>query len=165
MKICFLVTSFLRYEGDYSFNHCYMKKLIENGIDIDVVVPHDRENSKDFEIIDGIKIHRFRYFIPKRFQRIAYHGGIAENVHNNPIAKLQFPIFILMYFIKSLWVSRKADIIHAQWIISGVISAILGRLYKKPTVLWIHGLVITNSLIKKLTIFALENNDYIMFLN
>ncbi len=162
-RVLQLVTSFLRFKGDDSFNHLFMKRLVDRGVEIDVIVPHDRENSLGFEVIDGIRIHRFQYFFPKRFQRIAYHGGVAFNLANSWIAKAQFPFFMLSFFLKTAKHLRNHNIIHAQWVPSGLIAVFFKLLTGKPVVLWIHRMVYRNPITKALTSFVLNNADYVMF--
>ena len=162
-KVLQLVTSFLRFKGDYSFNYEFMSRLVEKGVSIDVVVPHDRENSLGFEEVGGIRIHRFQYFFPKRWQRIAYHGGAAFNLANSWAAKAQFPFFMLSFFFKGLKHIRHQDIIHAQWIPSGLVGLALKALTGKPLVLWVHQMVYGNCIQKCLTSLVLRNCDFVMF--
>ena len=163
IRVLQLVTSFLRVRGDDSFNHEFMKRLAKRGIEIEVIVPHDRENSLGFEEIDGIKIHRFQYFFPKKLQRIAYHGGIPFNLSKSLFAKMQFPFFMVSFFLKTLKHIRGKDIIHAQWIPSGLIAVFFKKLTGKPVVLWNHNLPYGGFFLNSLTKFVLENCDFVMF--
>ncbi len=163
IRVLQLVTSFLRFKGDDSFNHKYMQLLSEKNVSIDVVVPHDRDNSLGFEVIDNIRIHRFQYFFPKSLQRIAYHGGVAFNLANSWVARLQFPFFMLSFFAKAILNTRGKDILHAQWIPSGLVAVAIKKLTGKPVVLWIHRMVHSNFVTKALNKFVLENCDYVAF--
>lgn len=163
IKVLQLVTSFLRFRGDDSFNHEYMRRLNEKGIALDVIVPHDRENSLGYEKIDGIRIHRFQYFFPKKLQRVAYHGGIPFNLANSFFAKAQFPLFMLSFFAKTARHWKGQDIIHAQWVPSGLIAVLLKKISKKPVVLWNHNLSHRGFFLKPITKFVLENCDFVMF--
>lgn len=163
LKVLQLVTSYLRFKGDDSFNHEYLCRLREKGIEIEVIVPHDRENSLGFEEIDGIKIFRFQYFFPKSLQRIAYHGGIPFNLANSFFAKAQFPFFMFSFFFKTAVHWKGRDIIHAQWIPSGLIAVLLKKISKKPVVLWNHNLSYGGFFLNSITKFVLENCDFVMF--
>jgi len=163
MRVLQLITSFLRFKGDDSFNYEYLRRIVSKVESIDVVVPHDRKNSLGFEVIGGIKIHRFRYFFPKSFQRIAYHGGIAFNLSNSLAAKAQFPFFMLSYFFKSLRRVSGKDLIHAQWLPSGLVALALKAVTGKPVVLWVHRMVFGNFLQRKLARFILRNCDSVVF--
>ena len=59
-----LTTSFPCYDGDMAgiFIYEQAKKMVEKGMDVSVVAPHDFE-TKGYEIREGIKIHRFQYGI------------------------------------------------------------------------------------------------------
>jgi len=162
MRVCMLTTSFPRYKGDLSGNFVYelAKNLVEQGVEVNVVAPHDYE-TKGYEVMDGIEIHRFQYMFPKRLQRLAYHGGIPSNIKRSLIAKIELPLFMLSFFLKSLKISKSCDIIHAHWTFSGLIGTFLKKIQRKSVVLTVHGSDINNipqkGLLKKLSIHTLKN--------
>ena len=95
MKVCILSTSYPRYSGDYAgiFVHNLAKELIFNNIKVKVVSPHDLD-TKNCEIIDGVKIERFKYWFIKKGQMLAYGGGMPYNLANSFLAKIQLPFFL-----------------------------------------------------------------------
>ena len=84
MKICMLTTSFPKYEGDIAGKFIFelAKELSKNNT-ISIVAPMDSNSSK-YELMGNIKVHRFSYMLPKRWQKIAYREGIIPNLKNNP---------------------------------------------------------------------------------
>ncbi|HEX55175.1 MAG: hypothetical protein DRO95_00190 [Candidatus Altiarchaeales archaeon] len=167
MKICMLTTSFPRFKGDYAGNFIYelAKNLVRRGVEVSVVAPHHHE-TKGYEMMDGIKVHRFQYFYPKKFQRIAYDGGIPSKLKGSLVAKLQLPFFLISFFIKSLDVARSCDIIHGFWAIpGGVISGIISQLLNKPNVITMYGsgmrIGARYQLLSKIIIYFLNSADYV----
>src|SRR3989338_10410513 len=99
MKICFLSTSFDEgYGGQHLF--ALAKGLAEKDIDMNVVVPSSSDSKSSFEIKNGVKIHRFNYFLHKTYQKLTSGQSILDQYNNSFIAKLQLPFFILFFIIK-----------------------------------------------------------------
>ena len=95
MKVLFVTHNYPRREGDYSgvFLHLLARKLTTFGIEIHVVAPHDIY-SEEYEELDGIKIHRFKYADSKH-ETLAYRGNMHRQLIANP-----FKSFTLMKFIR-----------------------------------------------------------------
>lgn len=167
MKVCMPTTSFPRYKGDLSGNFVYelAKNLVKRGVEVSVVAPHDYD-TKGYEVMDGIEVYRFQYMFPKKLQEIAYSGGIPSNLRRSLIAKLELPLFMLSFFLKSLGVCRRCDIIHAHWTFSGLIGVFLKKVHGKPLALTVHGSDINNlpphGLMKKTSVYVLKNADKIV---
>ncbi len=155
-------TSFVRFDGEDGFTIEYAKRLVAKGIAVDAVAPHDVD-TKGFEVIDGVAIHRFSYFFPKSLQRLAYHGGVAFNLSKSTLAKFQFPLFMFSFFLKTAWNAKGKDIIHAQWVPSGLISVLIKKLTGKPVVLWVHRMNYGGPFVKSMTRFVLRNCDFVLF--
>lgn len=160
MKIHVLSTSYKKYKGDFEtpFIHALNKELSKNN-DITVITSHGKD-TKDFEIIDGIKIYRFQYFFPKRFQQLTYTGGMLESFKGSMVSKIQIPLFMFSFIFKSIMKCRNADVIHAHWTPAGFVAIILKKIYKKPMVLTLHGADMRN-IPKSLNRFILKNVDAI----
>jgi len=142
MKVCILTTSYPRYEGDFAgiFIHNLAKELVKNDVEVNIVAPH-HVGAKRFEIIDGIKVYRFPYFYPAKYQRLAYEGGILPNLRRSNLAKIQVPLLFLseLFYAFKIIRKEKIDVIHSHWIIpSGLVGEILKRILKKKHILTIH---------------------------
>lgn len=140
MKVCMLTTSYPRTRGDYAGNfvHNLAKGLVEKGIKVSVVAPHDVD-TKEHEFIDGVEIYRFQYWFTKKGQKVAYGAGIPDNLKNSFLARIQLPLFLLFFSLKSLRVVRNCDIIHAHWILSGFAAIFPKKMYEKPILLRVRG--------------------------
>ena len=140
MKVCILTTSFPRFPGDYAsvFVYDLAAELATDGMDVHVITPAE-SGTLNFEIINGVNVHRFSYFWPVKWQRIAYLGGIPDNLRRYPIAWIQLPFFLLAFFWKAIQVGRDCDLCHAHWVFSGLVALGLAIISPKPVVLTVHG--------------------------
>ena len=88
---------------------------------------------------DGIPVYRFTYFWPSGLQKLAYGDGIPTNIRRSFLAKMQLPVFILFFFLKSLRHSSNVDVIHSHWTIAGLVGVFVSKLTRKKHVLSMHG--------------------------
>ncbi|GAF98129.1 unnamed protein product, partial [marine sediment metagenome] len=103
------------------------------------VITSGDKTTKNFEIRDDVKIHRFSYFFPKRLQRLTYTGGMRESFKHSFFAKIQVPFFILFFFLKAIKFCKNSDVINAHWTLSGFAAIPFKKMFKKPLVLTEHG--------------------------
>lgn len=160
MKICMLCTSYPRSKKDHwvPFTHSLAKELAKEE-EIVVITSHGSD-TKDFEIRDNVQIYRFQYFFPPKYQKLTYMGGMSESFRSDFLAKTQLPFFLLSFFLKSLFICRKCNVINAHWTISGLIAIVLKWIYKKPVILTIHGGGIRNTP-EWLSRFILKHVDFV----
>jgi glycosyltransferase involved in cell wall biosynthesis len=137
------------------------KHLVKSGVKVKVIAPHDA-GSKPKETIDGIRIRRFRYFYPTRWQKLAYGAGIPTNLMSSRLAKFQLPFFMMAFLLSAVVNIRHIDIIHCHWSIAGLIGVIVGKLFRKKVVLMVHGAEVfvlgRNPVLK----FVLKHTDYLI---
>jgi len=136
-----LTTSFPRFLGDYSglfvFRLC--RTLASFDLKLDVVAPSHHDTAAS-EIMGGFQVSRFRYFFPKRLQLLAYGpGGIPANLKRRPWLLFLVPFFMGMFVLKSFQISKDADVIHAQWLYSGMIALFLKKIRQIPFVVTLRG--------------------------
>ena len=139
MKILLLATSYPRSKHDHwvTFTHSWAKELARTE-DV-TAVTSDGPDARKYEERDGVKIHRFTYFYPRRLQRLTYTGGMSESFKGGFLPKIKVPFFLLSFFFKSLKHGRTCDILHAHWTLSGLVAIPIRWIYKKPVVLTEHG--------------------------
>ena len=140
MKTCMLTTSYPRYSGDFagSFIHSLAKELVKGGIAVCVVAPQD-VNTKTHEFVDGVEIHRFQYWLTRAGQRVAYGAGMPDNIAKSVLAKIQLPLFMLLFFIKGVTVAKECDLIHAQFLLSGVVGVWIKKITRRELIITAHG--------------------------
>jgi glycosyltransferase involved in cell wall biosynthesis len=162
-NVLFLVTSYVRNKKDQSAWHDHLKECAKQGVDYDVVMPHDNEDSKSVEVIDKIKIHRFQYFFPRSSQKLAYYGGVAHNFSNKLSAKLQMPFFMANFFVKAMRWAKGKDVLHAMFLPSELVAVTLKKITGKPFVIWVQRTVYGPKFFRYLKGIVFKNCDYVMF--
>lgn len=162
-----LTASFPDYKGHSRAQFMYplVKAISEEGVSLSVVAPFYKESKKKNEILDNIKFYRFQYFYPHKMQVLAEDVGIAANLKQKRFSALQLPFFMLSFFWRSLWTTKKCDLIHAQWTLAGFIGVILKYIYKKPLLITIRGadlnMSLGNNLLKKLMMFTFKHANFV----
>ena len=162
MKVCILTTSFPLGKGDISgmFVLEQARHLIKHGAAVRVVSPH-HFGSPLVEDMNGIHVHRFRYFLPEKLQKLCYGSGMPNNIREFPWTKLQLPLLVLLFTIQAIRHARGCDIIHAHWSVAGIAGLIAARIMRKPIVLNIHQGTLRD--FTKIERVLLENVDYVVF--
>jgi glycosyltransferase involved in cell wall biosynthesis len=140
LRVCMLTTGFPRWRGDLfgSFVFELARALVARGTEVHVVAPHEHGLPRH-ESLDGVLIHRFRYCVPTRWQRVAYGGGIPTNMRTSRLARLQVPLFLMGFAWRALWVTRRCDVVHCHWSISGLVGFLATRLWRRPLLLTVRG--------------------------
>jgi glycosyltransferase involved in cell wall biosynthesis len=163
MRVCILTTSFPLYEGIAVGIHVIeqARHLVKLGVEVDVLAPHHQGALRQ-ETIDGVRVYRFRYVLPERWQTLCYGAGIPTNLKSSFGAKLQLPLLLTALFLNAVRLARHSDLIHAHWSLTGLAGVLAGKLLGKPVVLMMHGAEVYvlkgNPLIK----FVLEQADYVL---
>lgn len=139
MKVLLLTTSYpLRKE---SRSGIFIQKMVEQlpaDIEVTVLTPDD-SSMKDCAQSERCTVIPFRY-APKRWQRLAHgDGGIMAAFAQNKLNLFLLPPFLLSCFLMTCWHCRKADVIHANWSINGLIAVIAGLIFNKPVITTLRG--------------------------
>jgi len=142
IKLLVLTTTFPRFKKDSTpaFVYELCKHIAEKNIDVTVLCPHDKD-AKIMEDMDGLHVIRFPYFFPKKYQKLAYHGGILPSLKKGILPKIQIPFLIISEFFHAIKLIKKEkpSIIHSHWIIpSGLIGALCQKLFRIRHVMTIH---------------------------
>lgn len=143
MKVLVTASSaFPRWKSDPmpTFVYDLCRQLSGRGVDVAVLVPH-HPAAKRFEVVDGVRVHRFRYFFPSSLEQLCYDGGILPNMKKSFLARLQLPFLVVAEFFSLLSVAgrERPDIIHAHWILpQGFTAAVIGKLLGISVVVTAH---------------------------
>jgi glycosyltransferase involved in cell wall biosynthesis len=132
----------VRSKKDYAglFLHSLFKELARRGHKIIVLAPHQKGLSS-CEIIDGVKIIRFRY-APSFLENLAYSGQMHKEVSGNPLNLIIFLFFLFSFLFRSFSLAKKkdVDIISSQWWIpGGLVGWMVSLLSNKPLFVTLHG--------------------------
>jgi glycosyltransferase involved in cell wall biosynthesis len=82
---------------------------------VEILAPHDAGAARD-EIMQGIPVHRFRYFWPASLQRLAY-PAILPNIRQHWWLALQVPLFMIAEVCAILAHARRfrPTVIYSHW--------------------------------------------------
>lgn len=169
MKVLVLATTFPRWKDDTTppFVYDLCKRLSDEGFDIVALTPH-HQGAKPKEDIGGVRVYRFPYFYPKRYQRLCYEGGILPNLKRSHLAKIQVPLLFLseLYYAFKLIRKEKPDIVHSHWMVpSGLVGAVCSRTLGTKHLLTLHGAGLFTleklPFKRRITRFIVENSDEI----
>jgi glycosyltransferase involved in cell wall biosynthesis len=165
MRVLFLTHSYPRTPGDAAgaFLLHLAIALKAQDVDVTVVAPAGDHLPAD-EVLEGIPVHRFRY-APRRFQRLAYTGQMAEEVRRSLSAKFALLGFLGSGFASSARIRRDTEpaLIHAHWWFpGGLVGSWVSGLADIPMITTMHGtdvrLAMGNSLARTLLRRVLSNS-------
>jgi glycosyltransferase involved in cell wall biosynthesis len=142
MRVLFLTHSYPRTPGDAAgaFLLHLAVALRGEGVDVSVIAPAG-DRLPATEVLEGIPVHRFRY-APRRFQRLAYTGYMADEVRRSFGAKLALLGFLGSEFASGTRIRRefRPDLVHAHWWFpGGLVGTWVARLADLPLVTTMHG--------------------------
>ncbi len=139
MKILLLTTSFPLTKDSRS--GVFVLRLVESlpdGVRATVLTPDDCGTEK-YAVSSRYELRPFRY-APKSWQRLAHgEGGITAALGQSKLNLLLLPALLCSCFMTTCWQARKADLIHANWSINGVIAGFAGLLWRKPVITTLRG--------------------------
>jgi glycosyltransferase involved in cell wall biosynthesis len=127
-KILVLTSTYPRWSGDVepAFVH-YLNMQLARHYRVIVLAPH-YPGARRRETMDGIEVHRFRYFLPFA-EHLAYDGGIVTSLKKNRLKLLLVPFFLVSQLFNIYRLCRKNEIslVHAHWVIPQGLLAVLSR--------------------------------------
>ena len=143
MKVLFLTSTLPRFAGDMQAGfvleqaHAWLQARPDD--DLRILAPHDA-GIETTETIGGIRVDRFRYFVPASAQKLVY-PAILPNLRRNPLLVLQVPPFLLAEYRAAARLVReeRPDVVYAHWVMpQGVVAWLIKRLRGIPYVLQNH---------------------------
>jgi len=162
VRILSIATTHPRFEGDSepAYVLALNRELVRRGHSVTTLVPHAPGTATE-EVIQGVRIRRFRYFLPPSAQKLCYNGGILPNLRKSWTARLNLPLFLAA---QAGAVARAVafdafDLIHCHWLItSGLMGALIGGPAGLPLVVTAHGsdVFTENRLFKSLDRWVLQ---------
>ncbi len=140
-KMLVVASTFPRWKDDSlpPFVYELAKRLAEK-YEIHVLTPH-YPGSKRREVMEGLEVHRFKYF-PEKYQILAGSGGILPALKKNRLLYLAVPFFFVFEYraLVRLAEQIKPDIIHAHWTVpQGLVCAALKKIKGHPYMVTAHG--------------------------
>lgn len=100
-----------------------------------ILAPAD--DSPSHHIESGVICYKYA---PRSMRVLAHKpGGIPAAIRRNKLNVLLIPPFIAGYVISAFFNARHADVIVANWAVSGVIGGIVGVILRKPRITVLRG--------------------------
>jgi glycosyltransferase involved in cell wall biosynthesis len=140
-KLLVLASTYPRWQGDHEpgFVHELCRRM-QGRFDVTVLTSH-ADGACAEEVIDGVKVVRYRY-APALLETLVYGGGIAANLRRSAWKYALVPGFLLAQYVRARQLLRKEryHAIHAHWLIpQGLIARALGKHFGTPFVVTSHG--------------------------
>jgi len=146
--VALLTTSFPVKTG--SVSGIFVQRLVKSlpaSVHTTVITPCDTSPAIPS---DDYNLHCFRY-APWKYQLLAHQpGGIPVALKYSKSMRWVLPIFLGAMFIAGFRVSRKADVIHANWSVNGAIAGLIGFMLRKPVITTLRGEDVTRAKTSKL---------------
>lgn len=128
LRVLFVATAYPRFRGDVITPWLVelIMRLREQGVDVSVFTSSYRGLGN--HIIDGVKIHRFRYFL-KRYERLTHEETAVDRITRGSFNILLTILYLIFGTWRMIQLTRqqKFDIIHIHWPFPHVIFGILGK--------------------------------------
>jgi len=161
IRVALLTTSFPLRTG--SVSGIFIQRLVKSlptSVSTTVVTPCDT-SSANFST--DYQLHCFRY-APWKWQLLAHQpGGIPVALKRSKAMCWVLPIFLGAMCVACFRVSKKADILHANWSVNGAIAGFIGLLLRKPVVTTLRGEDVVRAekskLYRYLLVWCLRSND------
>jgi glycosyltransferase involved in cell wall biosynthesis len=142
MNVLFLTHSFPRSEGDAAGSFILRLAVALRGENVNVrVVAPAGAGLPASEEMEGVTVERFRY-APRRFEKLAYTGNMANDVASSWTARLALVGFLGSDFVHSVRARRsfEPELVHAHWWFpNGVVGTWVSGLARIPLVTTLHG--------------------------
>lgn len=140
MKICVITSVYALSDTDRhaAFLVEATRHLVSRGYDVQVFAPAYYGCPSHF--VDGVHVHRFRYF-PAKWENLT-HGAGAPTRIRNPLYLLVAGFYLTSGLISLLRLCRRErfDVLHVHWPFPhGVWGCIVRSVYRVPVVLTFHG--------------------------
>ncbi|MFO1394860.1 MAG: glycosyltransferase [Steroidobacteraceae bacterium] len=141
--IVFVTSTFPRWSGDGSapFMLDLARELRLLDWDVEVLAPHAPGAAVD-EVMDGVRVHRFRYAWPANAQTLCYEGGVLPNLRKNRANAAQIPLLVAAELSATLrhLVRRRPAIVHSHWLLpQGFVAALAAQMTGTVHVATAHG--------------------------
>jgi glycosyltransferase involved in cell wall biosynthesis len=140
-RLLVVTSTFPRWKDDTDPPFVYeLSRRLTSDFDVVVHTPH-YHGSLSREFMDGMRIHRFRYFF-SRFEKLAGGQGIVPKLRRNRFYFVLLPFFIAAQCSSLLLLvyKIKPNIIHAHWLIpQGFLAVLMKWIFGVPVIVTAHG--------------------------
>jgi glycosyltransferase involved in cell wall biosynthesis len=114
--VLFIVTAYPRHDGDVitPWLSEAIARLAKHAVDVEVLAPSYRGCGD--QIIDGVRVHRFRY-APRRFEQLTHDQTAPDRIRERPVYAGLVPSYAVAGALKAMQLARSGrfDVVHAFW--------------------------------------------------
>lgn len=148
MRVLALTTSYPLHPGGSA--GVFVQSLyrgLSSACAIEVVCPAglERVPAASDDAGADIRIRAVRY-APRRWRTLAQQsGGVVSALRRAPWCALLLPVMLGGLFWRCVRGAGRADLIHANWAICGVLAGLAGRLRRKPVIVTLRGSDVTRA--------------------
>jgi glycosyltransferase involved in cell wall biosynthesis len=163
MKVGILATSFPRNDRDFVGQWVLglARALVAEGVQVTVIVPHDHD-TRAHEITDGVVVHRFSYWFPKRAQGLCYGAGIPSNIRRHRWLALQFPILEAAFLYAALRYAPDIDLFDAHWTFSALPAVVASKILGKPLITHAYHAEYVPKMLRPVNRFVTHNSSAVI---
>lgn len=124
IKVLITASTFPRYASDTEPRFILdLAEALQPYCDVTVLAPSAPEAAVS-EILNDVRVIRYRYFPIKRFETLCYPGAIVPRVKENKIRALLIPFLFISLWIYLLKHGKEYDVINPHWIIpQGIVQS------------------------------------------
>jgi glycosyltransferase involved in cell wall biosynthesis len=110
-----------------------LAKALTVHFDVTVLAPHAPGATRS-ESWDGVQIERFRYTLPTSHQRLAYGGGMRENMRASWMARLQVPLLLMAQAWRTRRLAKRQRVtaVNSHWLVPQGLTAAFVRGRRRP---------------------------------
>lgn len=146
IQVALVTTSFPLLHG--SVSGVFIERLahwLSRAVSVSVVTPCGVTSGIDTRDGRAYTVHCFSY-APRRWSVLAHQpGGIPVALQRRRWLLLLLPFFLGSMLIACVRASRKVDVVHANWSLSGLIAGIAGFLTRTPVITTLRGEDVTRA--------------------
>ena len=165
-RILLVTSNFPRWANDSTtpFVFHLARDLQKLGWRIDVLAPHAKGTAVR-EIMDGVRVERFRYMWPSALETVCYQGGALINLRERKSNYFKLPALVASewFAIAKRLIHGKYDLLNSHWILpQGFTGTLAARPLGVPHVITVHGsdiFALRSRLITPFKRFALKKAD------
>jgi len=168
-KILITSSTFPRWKGDSEPPFISdMAQAMSRYFKVYVLAPH-AVGAKKQETWGNVEIRRFSYFLPHRWQKLCYNGGIYANLLRSKWNYFLIPFLFLFEMIAVVRLIKKEniDLLYANFILpQGMVGVLLKKLIKVPVVINVLGgdIGIKNPVLRYFVKYSLKRADHVVAL-
>ncbi len=168
-KILITTSTFPRWKGDSEPPFISdMAQALSKYFKVYVLVPHAID-AKKAETLGEVEIRRFSYFLPHKWQKLCYSGGIYANLLKNKLNYFLVPFLFLFEMIAVIQLIKKEsiDLLYANFILpQGFVGVVLKKVIKVPVIINVLGgdIGIKNPVLRYFVKYSLKRADHVVAL-